>query len=275
MSLVNYNDESKRYKLHDLTRLFASHGLPDAERYATQLRYTKHYLEVIRTADNLHKQRGDSVMQGRALFRLERMNIEHGQKWASENDAAQVFDDYLNASLRAIALCLHWGSDPRKWFRSVEDALMRMRMKNPQYVGFHLGILILGYAYFTEGETRKAIEFYEQALIIDRELGDRRGEGTDLDNLGSAYAALGETRKAIEFYEQRLVIAREIGDRQGEGYATFKMSLEFDKLGERVNTVKYADAALKILEAIEDPSAGIVRKKLEEWRGQGAMKNEQ
>ncbi len=36
---------------------------------------------------------------------------------------------------------------------------------------------------------------------------------------GLAYAALGETRKAIEFYEKALEIAREIGDRRGEGHA--------------------------------------------------------
>ena len=27
------------------------------------------------------------------------------------------------------------------------------------------------------GDVRKAIEFYEQALVIDREIGDRKGEG--------------------------------------------------------------------------------------------------
>ena len=35
-----------------------------------------------------------------------------------------------------------------------------------------------------------------------------------------AYADLGETRKAIEFYEQALIINREIGDRRGEGNAS-------------------------------------------------------
>ncbi len=38
-----------------------------------------------------------------------------------------------------------------------------------------------------------------------------------LGNLGIARADLGETRKAIELYEQWLAIAREIGDRHGEG----------------------------------------------------------
>ena len=59
-----------------------------------------------------------------------------------------------------------------------------------------------GIAYSDLGEPRKAIEFYEQALAIAREIGDRRGEGADLGNLGNAYSDLGEPRKAIEFYEQ-------------------------------------------------------------------------
>ena len=64
---------------------------------------------------------------------------------------------------------------------------------------------------------RRAIEYYEQALLISREIGDRRGEGHWLGNLGIAYAALGEVRRAIEHYEQALLISREIGDRRGEG----------------------------------------------------------
>ena len=40
----------------------------------------------------------------------------------------------------------------------------------------------------TLGDTRTAIDFYEQALAIAREIGDRRGEGNHLGNLGSAHA---------------------------------------------------------------------------------------
>jgi tetratricopeptide (TPR) repeat protein len=46
---------------------------------------------------------------------------------------------------------------------------------------------------------------------------DRRMEGNALGNLGNACAALGEAQRAIAFYEQALAISREIGDRRGEG----------------------------------------------------------
>jgi len=104
----------------------------------------------------------------------------------------------------------------------------------------------------------KAIELYEQRLVIAREIGDRRGEGNALGNLGNAYAALGDVdnvHKAIEFYEQRLVIAREIGDRRGEGNALWNMALSRDKLGDRNKAIQHAQAALKIYEQIESPYA--------------------
>jgi tetratricopeptide (TPR) repeat protein len=38
----------------------------------------------------------------------------------------------------------------------------------------------------TLGQIEKAIDYYEQALAIDREIGDRSGEGIDLGNLAEA-----------------------------------------------------------------------------------------
>jgi hypothetical protein len=55
-------------------------------------------------------------------------------------------------------------------------------------------------------------DHHEQALVISRETGDRRGEDGALGNLGNAYAALGETRRAIEHYEQSLAIGHAISD---------------------------------------------------------------
>jgi tetratricopeptide (TPR) repeat protein len=45
----------------------------------------------------------------------------------------------------------------------------------------------LGNAYSNLGDPRKAIEYYEQALKIDKEMEDRQGEGVWLGNLGLAY----------------------------------------------------------------------------------------
>jgi tetratricopeptide (TPR) repeat protein len=71
----------------------------------------------------------------------------------------------------------------------------------------------------------RAIELYEQALVIDLEIGDLGGEGADLNNLGLAYAALGDVRRAIELYEHGLRIFREIGRREAEALRAWNQQL--------------------------------------------------
>ncbi len=75
----------------------------------------------------------------------------------------------------------------------------------PDRVGRLLGTV--GLAYADLGQVERAIGYYEQSLVIAREIGDRRGEGNALGNLGIAYADLGQVERAIGYYEQALVIA--------------------------------------------------------------------
>ena len=70
--------------------------------------------------------------------------------------------------------------------------------------------------YSALGEKRKALDYYEQALPLIRQVGDRAGEATTLNNIGGVYAALGDKRKALDYYEQALPLRRQVGDRGGE-----------------------------------------------------------
>ena len=110
----------------------------------------------------------------------------------------------------------------------------------------------LGTVYFLLGEPLKAIEHYEQALKISREIGDRRGEGAHLGNLGAAYADLGKPRKAIDYYQQALAIAREIGDRRGEGSWLGNLGAAYADLGELRKAIDYYQQALAIAKEIGD-----------------------
>jgi tetratricopeptide (TPR) repeat protein len=110
----------------------------------------------------------------------------------------------------------------------------------------------LGIAYYQMGDAKKAIDYYEQALKIDREIGDTRGEGADLGNLGNAYRALGDAKKAIDYYEQALKISREIGDIQGEGAGFGNLGTAYFQLGDAKKAINYYEQALKIDRKIGD-----------------------
>ena len=61
------------------------------------------------------------------------------------------------------------------------------------------------------GENDRAIKFDGAALDLFRVLGDHPSEGIILNNIGSVYDARGQKQKALEFYQQALPIEKEVG----------------------------------------------------------------
>ncbi|WP_377478298.1 MAG: CHAT domain-containing tetratricopeptide repeat protein [Microcoleus anatoxicus] len=104
----------------------------------------------------------------------------------------------------------------------------------------------LGIAYQSLGQFQKAIEFYEQSLRISREIGYRLGEAASLGNLGNSYYSLGQFQKAITFYEQSLEISREIGYRQGEANALGNLGITYKSLGQFQKAIAFYEQDLEI-----------------------------
>jgi tetratricopeptide (TPR) repeat protein len=69
----------------------------------------------------------------------------------------------------------------------------------------------LGFAFYINSAEDKGIEFGEIALNIDREIGNRSGQGRDCGLLAACYRLRGDLARAFELYEQQLAITIEIG----------------------------------------------------------------
>ena len=110
----------------------------------------------------------------------------------------------------------------------------------------------LGSAYFSLGDYAKAIEYAQQQLAIAREIKHRQNEGKALGNLGIAYFYLGDYAKAIEYAQQSLALAREIKDRQIEGAALGTLGIAYRNLGDYAKTIDYAQQQLAISREIKD-----------------------
>jgi len=61
------------------------------------------------------------------------------------------------------------------------------------------------------GEYAKALELLQEALALDRNIGDRLSESGDLAKYAELYARQGEPVKALAAYQQALALARETG----------------------------------------------------------------
>jgi len=253
-SMLEWNETSARYRLHDLMRDFARAHVDATELDEAARRHAAHYLRILQSADALYKRGGDALMQALALFDAEWGNVQAGQAWAANHaaedaEAAQLCSDYSDYGTFLLQLRQH----PRERIRWREFALASARrLQDRKAEGPHLGNL--GIAYHSLGEHRRAAEFYELSLTISREIGDRRGESRALGNLGCAHSGLGEYRRAIEFHEQELAVAREIGYRLGQGYALGNLGTAYCSLGECPRAIKYLDQALTIAREFHDRS---------------------
>jgi len=291
-SLLAFEREAERYRLHDLVRTAAGEGLDAVSRLQAELAHAKHFCAVLSRANDLYLAGGNGVLAGLALFEEERTNINLGQRRAAthydmEDDAARLAYAYTgSASLLALRQPareqIGWLQDAAAACRALGDQraesytlgnlgnawrglgetrkaieLYEQMLKVARETGDRRSesnaLGSLGTAWAVFGEARKAIELYEQVLEVARETGDRRSESNALGNLGNVWVALGETRKAIEHYEQQLAITREIGDRRGTNTALWNMALAHDSLGDGAAAVVCARESLILHRQIEDP----------------------
>jgi CHAT domain-containing protein/Tfp pilus assembly protein PilF len=104
----------------------------------------------------------------------------------------------------------------------------------------------MGPAYAETGQKQKALESLNQALGIWREIGSREGEALTLNDIGRVYRDLGQQQSAMDYYNQALPIWREVGNRNGEGLALSDIGRAYADLGQPRKALDYAEQALPI-----------------------------
>ncbi|MDQ3814366.1 MAG: tetratricopeptide repeat protein, partial [Armatimonadota bacterium] len=254
-SMVEWNEVTRRYRLHDLARDFAAAHLSEneAESYAAQKRHATHYEQVLRRSCDLFLEGHDAILCGLKLFDDERANIEAGQSWAAthagqDEEAARLCMNYLNAG----AYVLQLRQRPRERMRYLEASIYAaQRLQDREAEGSLL--VSLGIAWRNVGEPRRAIEFHEQGLEIARAIGCRQVEGSALGNIGLAYADLGEPSRSMKFYEDWLAIVRETGYRRGESNALGRIGNAYATLGDLHRAIEFYEQQLTIAREISDP----------------------
>ncbi|HEY0834885.1 MAG TPA: NB-ARC domain-containing protein, partial [Azospirillum sp.] len=126
-SLVLFDTDERRYRLHDLmrpvaARVFAVAGVEDPEPgsegrlFGANLRHAEHFCNVLGEADDLFLKGHDGVLQGLRLYDREAKNITTAAAWVRENakeghPATILANQFPNAGVYVLSLRLH----QREW----------------------------------------------------------------------------------------------------------------------------------------------------------------
>jgi tetratricopeptide (TPR) repeat protein len=250
-SVVGYDRNASRYRLHDLVRLFAGARLSQKEEADAKARHSAHFLKVFAEADQLYEKGNENTQSGLRLAEREWDNIAAGWEWAkahceSDNTAALLTNSYPSAGWNFLHFRQH-PEDRIAWRTIALNSALRLKDRRSE--GIHLGNL--GLARADLGEMKLAIEYYNKALVIAREVGDRRHQGIWLGNLGIAHSRLGHTRMAIdEYYTGALAIARETQDRWMEAIWLGNFGDAHLDMGDLQTATSYFHQELEIAKAI-------------------------
>jgi predicted ATPase/predicted Ser/Thr protein kinase len=110
----------------------------------------------------------------------------------------------------------------------------------------------LGVVSYETGQMDQARSFYEQALALERQIGDRQCEGVTLGNLGNVYREQGRVNEARALYEEAVAIAREAGDRQHGAVMLSNLALLHWEQGRMEESRVFNEQALAIARELGD-----------------------
>ncbi|MCI5133421.1 MAG: tetratricopeptide repeat protein, partial [Candidatus Electrothrix sp. EH2] len=102
------------------------------------------------------------------------------------------------------------------------------------------------------GDYETALNYLKQSLEIQREIGDKSGEGTTLNNISALYHARGDYETALNYLKQSLEIRREIGDKSGQGTTLNNISQIYGARGDYETALNYLKQSLEIQREIGD-----------------------
>ena len=143
----------------------------------------------------------------------------------------------------------HVGENREEW-----NAIIS-RLGKPFRIGEAISLNCLGDAYYSLRQFQEAIQYYQQAIQIVEEIGDRNWQANYLANLGDAFYSLGESQQATASYEQSLAIAETIEHQQRKASALHRLANICLSRGEFQTAVNYCQQELDIAKEIGEPLA--------------------
>jgi len=176
----------------------------------------------------------------------ERPGLAAGVRLAADSGLHEIAWKLPAAAMSFYFRRSHWGD----WVTTHKIGLDSARvLGDRQAEGWMLNNLGMVY-----GRQRmpEAVDCFEQALAIYRDLGDVRGESRAATNVANAYFDLGRFSEALEAAQRSLAIQRRAEKRYGEGIALGIIGSASRELGRFSEAIDHLQAALAIFRELGD-----------------------
>jgi signal transduction histidine kinase len=95
------------------------------------------------------------------------------------------------------------------------------------------------------GDYEKALKYHFQSLKIKETVGDKTGIAVSYNNIGNIYLRIGNTDKALEYCFKGLAMREALNEREWIASSENNIALIYDKMGQGDKALSYYNSALK------------------------------
>ncbi len=113
-----------------------------------------------------------------------------------------------------------------------------------------LGYSAQGIANQVLGNYPQALEYTQKSLVIEEELGYKKGAASSMGNIGLIYYSLGNIPLALENILKALAIYEEFGDEQSIAICLSNIAIIYQSQGNNIRALEYNESSLKIQEKL-------------------------
>ncbi|PCH66539.1 MAG: hypothetical protein COC01_07775 [Bacteroidetes bacterium] len=177
-----------------------------------------------------------------ALNNIGFINEQHGEIEKALNyisESLKIFEDFFSEESQ------------KKWSQNLDEKTILKSVKIFKK-GLANSLNNIGFIHENQGEVGLGLEYYQKALKIQEEIGDKYGISASLNNIGFIHENQGEVGLGLEYYQKALKIKEEIGDKYGIAYSLNNIGLIYHNQGEVALGLEYYYKSLKIREEIGD-----------------------
>ncbi len=292
-SMLEWQEDTDRYVLHDLVQEFCRAQLADV--YLVEHRYARHYALIAQRAETLYVDTSNA--DGLALFDRERIHIEAGWAWALAHAGAAEADELLITYGEGTAFVGEPRFDRRSQRLPRMQAMLDAARRRNRPATQVRALKLRGNALARVGELAAALDAYQDALTLARDIDlaeeeariranmvivltdsdrldealdalnrhiavlrtlpphphRRRDEAVGLCNLGALYLKMERHQEALDIFKRYYDLTTETNELHGRCTALGHMGNAYKGLGEDTRAIECYEQAVSIAEALDSP----------------------
>ncbi len=106
----------------------------------------------------------------------------------------------------------------------------------------------IGSTYWRWGDYQKTLDYFMRSLKLREEIGDKEGVSASYNNLGIIYRTQGDYSNALDYYHKSVTLKEEIGDKAGISDSYNNIAIIYSSQGEYAKALDYHEKSLRIRE---------------------------